>query len=266
MTRRHNAPPDAEPVEDYLDSLLLMLPGSPRQVRQTLAEVDAHLRDSVAEAIAAGHGEVAAQVSAVQRMGPPQLVSGRSAVFARPGSALARRAALAGSLIAGVALVAVGLSGAIAWALAAAGGGRFVAAPFPPGSYTRADCARWLAGDPGTRSCVAAMTYDHVGDILLSSLAGGLFGLMVLAVFWWLRRRWQDRGTLTALPVASAEAAGAILALLVAASTAAQAVDIAVVQRGVGAGRPLSLAAAALAAAVFFGIRVRREQRVRHLA
>jgi hypothetical protein len=42
-----------EPVEDYLDQLLLTLGGSPRQVRHTLAEVEEHLRDVVAEGTAA---------------------------------------------------------------------------------------------------------------------------------------------------------------------------------------------------------------------
>jgi hypothetical protein len=96
----------------------------------------------------------------------------------------------------------VGLSGAIAWALAAIGGGQFVTAPFPPGSYSRADCVRWLAGDPGTHSCVTAMGADHVGDILLSSFAAGILGLVTLLAFWLMRRRWQDRGTLTARPSA----------------------------------------------------------------
>jgi hypothetical protein len=181
---------------------VLFLSGPPRQVRQTLAEVEAHLHDAVAEAMAAGLGGHEAQLAAVQRIGPAHAVSGRTALFASPATALARRTALTGSLVAGVALVAVGLSGAIAWALAAIGGGQFVTAPFPPGSYSRADCVRWLAGDPGTHSCVTAMGADHVGDILLSSFAAGILGLVTLLAFWLMRRRWQDRGTLTARPSA----------------------------------------------------------------
>jgi hypothetical protein len=59
-----------DPVEDYLDRLLVTLNGHPRQVRQTLAEVEAHLRDAVAEGIAAGLPEADAGAAAVQRIGP----------------------------------------------------------------------------------------------------------------------------------------------------------------------------------------------------
>ena len=51
MNGTADAPSD--PIEDYLDRLLVSLSGSPRQVRHTLAEVEAHLRDAVAEGIAA---------------------------------------------------------------------------------------------------------------------------------------------------------------------------------------------------------------------
>jgi hypothetical protein len=256
-------PVGAEPVEDYLDQLLLTLGGPPRQVRQTLAEIEAHLHDAVAEGVAAGLDEHDAQVAAVRRIGPAHQVSGRTAWSARSAAALARRTALAGSLVAGVALVAVGVSGAISWVLAAIRGGDFVTAPFPPGSYTAADCARWLAGDPGRHSCVTAMTHDHVGDILLSSFAAGILGVVTLLAFWRLRRRWRDRSTLTALPIGSAEAAGAFLACLVLVITLGTAVDAEMVQRGVGAGQPFSQAAAALAAAIFFLLRLRRAVRFR---
>lgn len=137
-----------EPVEEYLDKLLLTLSGPPRYIRYTLAEVEAHLQDAVAEGLADGLSEVQAQAEAVRRIGPPAAVTGHTAQFAQPSAALLRRAALAGTLIGGIGLVALGVAGAISWALASLAGGTFVTAPFPPGSYTRADCARWLAGDP----------------------------------------------------------------------------------------------------------------------
>jgi hypothetical protein len=68
---------------------------------------------------------------------------------------------------------------------------------------------------------------------------------------------------LTALPAGSAEAAGALLALLVMVVTFGTAIDTEMVQRGVGAGQPFSLAAAALGAAIFFALRLRRVTRAR---
>jgi hypothetical protein len=258
MTETPQRQPGLEPVEEYLDKLLLTLSGSPRQVRRTLAEVEAHLHDAVAEEVAGGKAQPDAEAAAVARIGGVHVVTGHTGQFSRPAAALLRRAGLAGSLIGGVALVAFGISGAIAWAMAAWRGGTFLTAPFPPGSYTSADCARWLAGDPATHSCIKAMTYDHVGEILITSFAGGVLGLLTLAAHSWMRRRWQDRGTLTALPVGSAEAVGAILAVLVALGTLGNGVDLELVQRGQGAGQMFSLGIAAAAAAAYFAVRLSR--------
>ncbi len=60
--------------------------------------------------------------------------------------------------------------------------------------------------------------------------------LLALLTFWVLRTRWQDRSTLTALPVGSAEAAGAILAFLVAAAGLLVWANLETAQRGQGAG------------------------------
>jgi hypothetical protein len=261
MSETKGVPEAGEPVEDYLDRLLLTLSGPPRQVRHTLAEVEAHLYDAVAEGVAAGLPQHEAAAAAVARIGPLHAVTGRGGLLRRP-QALFRRVALSGSLIGAVALIAFGISGVISWAFAAARGGTFVTAPFPPGSYTQADCARWLSGDPRAHSCVQAMTSDHVYDIVLSCVAAGAAGLLILLAFWWMRRRWQDRATLTALPVGSTEAAGAVLALLVMVVTLGTGIDMEMVQRGVGAGQPFSLAIAALGAAAFFWLRLRRIGRV----
>ena len=250
---------DAEgPVEDYLDRLLLSLSGPPRQVRHTLAEIEAHLHDAVADELASGRSQIEAELAAVERIGAVHEVTGRPALTTRPSAALVRRTAMAGSLISGVALVAYAVSALICWALAAARGGEFVIAPFPPGSYTAADCTRWLAGDPSTRSCIAAMTRDHVGEIIITGVAAGFLGLMALLAFWIMRQRWRDRGTLIALPVGSAEAVGAILALLVVAVGAQQAFHSEMVERGIGGGQPIAIAIAALCAAAFFAVRLYR--------
>lgn len=258
MSDMRDVPAGAEPVEEYLDRLLLTLSGPPRQVRRTLAEVEAHLHDVVAEEVAAGKSLLEAEHAAVARMGAASQITGHPLQFGRPAAALIRRTALAGSLIGGIALIAVGISGAIGWGLAALRGGTFLVAPFPPGSYTSADCARWQAGDPSAHGCIAAMTADHVGEVILNSFAAGVLGVLALSAYGWMRRRWQDRGTLTALPIGSAEAVGAILALIVAAGTTARGIDLELVQHGQGAGEMFSLAIGALGAATFFTVRLGR--------
>jgi hypothetical protein len=189
MTSGAGLPADGGPVEGYLDLLLVTFSGPPRQVRRMLAEAEAHLREAVDEGLAAGLSAQQAEAAAVRRMGPVHAITGNGAFFLRPTAALARRLAVGGSLVAGVGLVGVGVAGAIAWLLAALYGGQFVTAPFPAGSYTRADCARWLAGDPAAHGCLQAMTADHLGDVVLQAAAGGVLGLIALAVHVMLRRR-----------------------------------------------------------------------------
>ncbi len=243
-----------EVVEDFLDRLLVSLSGSPRRVRHTLAEVEAHLRDAVAEGIAAGMPEAEAQEWAVQRMGPVHTVTGGPAVLSRPSGALIRRLTLTAALVGGAALTAIGAAGLIGRWFQAVKGAAFLTAPWPPGTYTRADCADWLAGDRGTHSCVTAMLADHAGDIMLETTAAGILGLLVLAGYVALRAQWRDRATMTALPPGSAQALGAALAGVAAVACFGMAYNIENTQRGIGAGLPWSLGLAAAVTAVVFGV------------
>ena len=194
-------------------------------------------------------------------MGPVTGVTGQQAGLARPSLALARRLTLTAALIGGAGLVAVGVAGLVARALLVAKGDAYLTAPWPQASYTRADCARWLAGDPGTHSCVAAMLADHAGDFLLQAAAAALLGLLALAGYFALRRRWRDRATLTALPSGTAEALGTALAAVAAVACFAVAFDTEMTQRGIGAGEPWSLGVAAAAAAAVFAVALRRTLR-----
>jgi len=241
-------------VEDYLDRLLVSLSGSPRQVRHTLAEVEAHLRDAVAEGIAAGLPEETAQAQALERIGPVHAVTGRAAVLTRPSSALLRRLTLTAALVGGAGFVAIGGAGLVGRLLQAIKGNLFMTAPWPHGTYTQAGCARWLAGYPGTRSCVTAMLADHAFDFLLQATAAGLLGLIALAAYLFLRRRWRDRATMTALPPGTAEALGTVMAGAAAVYFFGVVADIEMVQHGIGAGQPLSLAIAAAGAAAAFAL------------
>jgi hypothetical protein len=249
-------------IEEYLDHVLVSLSGSPRQVRHTLAEVEAHLRDAVADGLAAGLPESEAQARAVLRMGPVNAVTGMPAVLSRPSEALVRRLTLTVALVGGAGLTAIGVAGLIGRWFLAVKGTAFLTAPWPPGSYTRADCARWLAGDQGTRSCVTAMLADHAGDVMLQATAAGVLGLLLLAGYVALRSRWHDRATMTALPAGFAEALGAVLAGLAAVGCLATAWNIETTQRGIGAGVPWSLGLAATAVAILFALALLRARRL----
>jgi len=246
--------PTSDLIEEYLDRLLVSLTGSPRQIRHTLAEVETHLRDAAAEGIAAGLPEQAAQAQALAQIGPVPTDARSPVIRAWPPAALARRLVLTAALIGSAGLIAIGGAGLVGRLLLAGRGNLFMTAPWPPGSYTRADCVRWLAGDPGTRSCVAAMLADHAGDFLLEATAAGLLGLIAGAGYLVLRSRWRDRATLAALPVGTGEFLGAVLAGTATLVFFGSVLDIETVQHGMGAGKPLSLGIAALVAAVGFGV------------
>lgn len=241
-------------IEEYLDRLLLTLSGSPRQVRHTLAEVEAHLHDAVADGVASGLTEREAQERAIERIGPVQAVTGHAAVFTRPSRALVRRATLTAGLVGGGGLVTLGFASLLGRIFDAVKGDEFITAPWPAGTYTQADCARWLAGDRGSHSCVTAMLADHAGEFLGYTALCGILGVIVLSGYFALRRRWCDRATLTALPAGTAQALGAVLAALAAVACYAQVFDIETVQRGVGAGQWLSLGIAATVAAAGFAL------------
>jgi hypothetical protein len=59
-----------DPIEAYLDRLLVALTGSPREIRRTLAEAESHLYESAAELEASGLSGEDARAEAVRRMGP----------------------------------------------------------------------------------------------------------------------------------------------------------------------------------------------------
>lgn len=244
-------------IEDYLDRLLVSLSGSPRQVRHTLAELEAHLHDAVAEGIATGLPEETAQVQALQRIGPVQAVTGYPTVLTRPSAGLLRRLALTAALVGSAGFIAIGAAGLVGRLLQVSRGNLFMTAPWPRGAYSQADCTRWLAGDPRTTSCVTAMLADHAFDYLLQATACGLLGLLGFTAYLYLRHRWRDLATMTALPAGTAELLGAGLAGVAAVFFFGQVVDLETIQHGIGAGTPLSLAIAATAAAVAFAFALR---------
>lgn len=248
MTRR----PADDPVEAYLDAVLSCSPGTPRQVRRTLAEVEAHLADSVATLQAGGLPEPAARAEAVRRMGPPAGAVDRPWLVgtSRP---MRRRLLLAVLRLGGLAGLFLGLAGALAAGIRALWGDTAIATPFPAGSYSPADCRRWLAAYPASHSCTAAMTADHAADFLRNAALAGLLGIAALIVRRLLRRRWQGLPGGTIEPLIGAGLAG-----LTALGFAGAAFDAGTVTHSQGIGQPISLAVAAGCAAVLLATAARR--------
>ena len=176
-----------EPVEDYLDRLFDLLPGTGAAGRRFLAEVEDHLREATDAGIARGLTPDRAQAAAVARFGPVEQVAAGFTAVARRWSL--RQLFGAGAVVGAVGMVALGLSGVISELVGDLLSPAFVAGDPPGVTYTAARCADYLRLSPGSGSCTAAALEDHFGEVVMPRIAAGILGLIALAVLAYLRRR-----------------------------------------------------------------------------
>jgi len=175
-----------ELIERYLDDLQMRLRGAPRQIRRTVREVEDHLRDATDAGLARGLDADEAERQALAAFG-----SAAGIARACNLSTWQLLRSLAGQAVAlvGVALVAVGLSGAVTAVMVAAGGRVFAFADPAGTRYSTADCAHWLGQHPGANSCAQAALDEAVSDGLLQRFAVGVVGLIVLSTMAFLAHR-----------------------------------------------------------------------------
>jgi len=181
---------DADPIEAYLDRLLVELSGRARNVRRILAEVDDHLHDAVDEGVAEGLSIEDARERALARFGSPATVarrftSGAGRLVPVP---VLSQLLLAFALLAGIGLVGVGVSGVLAGGMGAAFGKDFVAGDVSGVTYTPARCADYFEYHPEARNCGAAATAHHYDETVEYRLAAGVLGLVVLTGLFVVRR------------------------------------------------------------------------------
>ena len=179
----------SDPIERYLDQLLIELRGRATDVRRILAETEEHLSDAVAEAVAEGLTISQAEDRAIARFGSPRLVARRFGPATGPVLPELARAIV---LLAAVGLIAIGASGALSMGLRAAFGSSFVAGDPIGVTYTPARCADFRRFHPEAGSCTAAANAHHADEVETYRAATGVLGLMVLAG-WAVRRRRRPR-------------------------------------------------------------------------
>jgi hypothetical protein len=250
----------SEPIEEFLDELLLELRGPPRTVRRALSEVEEHLREAVREGVGAGLTETDAAHRAVARFGSAAETAAlldRAAPFA-PG-ALIREAIGALVPVGAVFLLAIGLSGMVADAFGRAFGTAFVAGDAPGVTYTAERCAQYLSFEPRAQSCEEAATLHHYGEVVDYRLAAGALGLVALAG-WALWRKGRPRrphrgalGRAFPLTVGAALAAAAAGALLFLGASGV------ITGHWDGTGNPLSAGVVSAFLAAAFGAALWRE-------
>lgn len=179
----------SDPIEAYLDRLVVELRGRAHDVRRVLAEVEDHLNDAAAELEAAGATTDQARADAVTRMGSPRDVArGFTTV---PSMAVVRQLAVTLAFLAGIGLVAVGASGAVAAGMGAAFGKDFVAGDPSGVTYTKARCDYFLEYYPKEVTCAKAAAAHHYDEVVMYRVAAGVLGLLTLGAAWAMRRRWK---------------------------------------------------------------------------
>ncbi len=196
---------DEEPIESYLDALLLALPGSPRRVRRNLTEAEAHLHESAAARAAAGLDPHDAATTAVAEFGSPDVVARAHGLLLRN---LIRPAALAGA----VGMLAIALSGLVALGLRVLFGAHFLAGDLAGSTYDRARCADLIEYYPG-HPCLVAAAHHHAVEVVVYRGLAGFVGLALLALWWFLPRTKTPPGLVAGTLAVSFAAASAVLAV-----------------------------------------------------
>lgn len=226
-----NTSANHEPIEDYLDGLFRQLRGEPRTARRLLAEAADHLYESAAALQRDGATRIDAEREAVRRFGAPVplMVSLRRTTW----RALLTETARALVLLAGIGLVAVGLSGAVAAIFNAAFGDGFVGG--------------------------ASNTLEASQDAVSLRVLAGFAGLAIL-VATWLAQRWFLRGAgrSAVVPDWLVDVLATAAFTLGAAALLSVSVDVAVQHSPSGVGFYLSGGLVAALGAICFGVRSAR--------
>jgi hypothetical protein len=215
-TDEGNQPERTDAIESYLDDLADRLRLQGRHLRHVLAEVDDHLAAARAAALADGLDDDAAASRAVAEFGAVDLVARR---LSRKGNALTpqlvRQGAQSLLFVAAIGLLAIGLSGLLAWGAGAAFGKPFISGDATGVTYTAARCAEYRALAPVEPTCGKAAVSHHFDEVVGYREDAGIFGLIVLVAWLGLVRPWRRRGraatTYDVLPAGFAATVGAAL-------------------------------------------------------
>ncbi len=253
----------SELIEEYLDLLYAELRMLPREARRILAEAEDHLREGMAEGLAAGLSEREAAEHAISGFGSVSAVvrahSRRAELF--PGAAVLGELAVALWRLLSAGLLAVGASGLIAALMNHTLGREYVGGQPGSAGLSAADCRYYLGIWPAAHNCGQAFMLEISSDAVSLRVAAGFAGLLMVAAYLlarrWsplLARRWPPRN----LPDGFLAIVGTTLFGTAAAGLGWLAVA-GPVRGGVGGpGSYLSGAIAALAVAVIFALPLRR--------
>lgn len=244
-----------DPIEAYLDRLLLELRGRTPAVRRVLAEAEAHLLDAQAAGVASGLEPDEAARRAVERFGSATAVARR---FRAHGALRPRRVTVAHVaaslwLVGAIGLISIGASGALAALFGSLFGKSFVAADPSGVTYTAARCHEYLTYEPHARTCSEAALAHHYGELVYRPLAAGGVGLLALLAYVAIRRRVRRDAAVGFLPDGFTATIGASLFGVAAFFLLASSVGSIALGGDAGAGAMLGQGIVAALAAAGFG-------------
>jgi hypothetical protein len=156
-----------------------------------------------------------------------------------------------GTRLAGIALVAVGVSGLLAWGMGTVAGKGLVAGDPPGVTYSAARCADLREYAPQASNCAQAATEHHYGEVVDYRLAAGVLGGFVLAVSAWRRRRGRGAQQVDVLPELFVPTVAAAVAGMAGLLLTGQGVDLVVLKTDGGGGGYLSGGVVALGLALW---------------
>jgi hypothetical protein len=92
-----------------------------------------------------------------------------------------------------IGLLAIGISGVVAYGMGRAYGRPFVSGDRPGVSYSHARCADYLEYEPGAATCERAATLHHFGETVGYRMDAGVLGLILLTGYAIFRRGERSR-------------------------------------------------------------------------
>jgi hypothetical protein len=252
-----------EPIEDYLDELLLRLRLPARDTRRMLTETEAHLRDAADAAEQRGLRREAAEQEAVLQFGAAHdIAQAARTAHRRSPLLIGAQVAWATGIVSGAVLLAVGLSGAFAGLANATLGPRFVGAL--PHTYAAATCRYYLAAHHSATTCAQAAMFETSQDAVVLRLLAGLLGVLLIVAALLVRRRLPGNRVTTTLRDGIVSGLAAIGFIIGAAALLAIALDVGVQHGSNGVGFYLTGAVASAVFAVLAAhLAYRRLRRIR---
>jgi hypothetical protein len=158
-----------------------------------------------------------------------------------PPAPVRRQLLAAAARLTATGLLAIGVSGILAFGMGLAFGKSFVTGDPPDITYTKARCADYFEYEPTARTCEQAATLHHFGEVVQYRIAAGVLGLFVLGPYLWARRRWAWVSQRWTLPAGFEATVGAALFGLAALVLLGEAANLLVLGgRDAGAGSFLS--------------------------